>query len=253
VPLPITLANSAARCRAFFTQLDFSQLEHLAQQRPAAAPPREVLPHLLVREPMQAPSPCAATLLQALTRPALDLQTVFPLSGFKRSRSSPAQGIKKQAHRLHRSATQPQPKSPKPPRKLVLPQAGPAGHWLGQPGESGWASTKPAVIQVTGGTPVTFSKCYPNFFPWAQASFTIGENELVGQSVDMALADKRLGLEKGFENVHEARQYRQKNALVWHHCEDARTLILLPIGLHANVQHSGGASLLRQKSHSKSP
>ena len=215
MPLPLSLAESTSRCRAFLTQIDLCQLEHFAKQRPAGAQRPEMLPHLLPREPSLPPSvhtapPSAATALQGLTRPALERQTVFPLSGFKRPRSSLAQGFKKQSPRLRHSAVPPQPKAPKPPRKLVLPQAGPAGHWLGQPGESGWVSSKPAVIQVTGGTPVTFAKCYPNFFPWAQASFTFGENELVGQSVDMARADKRLAAEKGFDSVQEARKFRQK-------------------------------------------
>jgi hypothetical protein len=258
VPLPLGLSDTASRCRAFITRLDLTQLEHLAKQRPAAPPRIDFLPHLLPREPSLPPSlytppPSAASALQALTRPALERQNVFPLSGFKRARSSLAQGFKKQSPRLRHSAAQPQPKPPKPPRKLALPHAGPAGQWLGQPGESGWVSNKPAVIQVTGGAPVNFSKCYPNFFPWAQASFTFGENELVGQSADMARADRCLAAEKGFESALAARKYRQKNALAWHHCEDARTLILLPIGLHGNVQHSGGASILRQKSHPTSP
>ncbi|RYF06118.1 MAG: hypothetical protein EOO40_09500, partial [Deltaproteobacteria bacterium] len=34
---------------------------------------------------------------------------------------------------------------------------------------------------------------------------------------------------------------------VWHHCEDGRTLLLLPINLHENIPHTGGAALLRRR------
>ncbi len=156
-------------------------------------------------------------------------------------------------------AAPPLPRLPRPPARPPAPPPAPhrlspavhipvrGGHWQGAPGRSGWLSDNPAVQKVTGGTPVSFNDYYPDFAPWAQAIYTFAEGQLRGRPHDMILADQRLAADRGLGDKKVARRYRQEHALVWHHREDAVSLILLPIGLHGNIPHAGGASLLRQK------
>lgn len=134
-----------------------------------------------------------------------------------------------------------------------VPVTGVAGFWDGPPGDSGWHSHKAAVRAVTNGACINFRRAFPDFSPWAEAILRFGPRDLCGQARDARLADLRLAAVHGLSQGKRIRRRRQQLSLVWHHCEDARTMMLLPMDLHNNVPHSGGACILRRHRAMRTP
>ncbi len=200
----------------------------------------------------QAPAPTLAAATMPMPHPLPHPQPALPptevLGRLTRSQHAGLQPAYARGVHL-RAAAQP----PKP-RNNQLPKAGPNGHWADpqRPGDCGWHSHKKPVQQVTQGEPVVFRSGFPDFSPWAVASLQFGSGELQGDGTDARRADQRWAAELALSGEAEARQCRQRQALAWHHCEDGRTLLLLPIGLHGNVPHTGGASILRRQNWGRS-
>ncbi|CAE6874261.1 hypothetical protein R75465_08498 [Paraburkholderia aspalathi] len=73
---------------------------------------------------------------------------------------------------------------------------------------------------------------FPDFSPYAKVSTEI--QGLTGDyRIDEALANKKIGLDKTPEGY------------VWHHVEDAQTMLLIPKDLHNAVRHTGGSAILK--------
>jgi hypothetical protein len=132
------------------------------------------------------------------------------------------------------------------------------GSWNGKVGESGWSSTKPEVIRVTGGDSVPFKKGFPIFDKWITRINGIkGEVKLTkmkgNHSSDFRQSDKlfaeKLGWFKpnGKADTARVKDLRDTQNLTWHHHEDMRTMQLVPADLNNNVPHTGGASLVKKQ------
>ena len=85
---------------------------------------------------------------------------------------------------------------------------------------------------------------YPDFARWAKAHVELPE--VVGTIKDFALADRSLAREWNMPSAAAAARWRRDERYTWHHHQDAKTLLLVPMELHANVPHAGGASLARK-------
>ncbi len=73
---------------------------------------------------------------------------------------------------------------------------------------------------------------FPDFSPFAKARVEL--KGLTGNyAKDAAMANKAVGLRATPENM------------VWHHVEDARTMLLVPKDIHSAVRHTGGSAILR--------
>jgi DNase/tRNase domain of colicin-like bacteriocin len=125
------------------------------------------------------------------------------------------------------------------------------GSWNGKVGESGWLSTKPKVIAVTGGKPVPFKNGFPIFDKWK-----VGEVKLPkmkgNHGSDFDEADKLYAKTKGWfkangkEDGGKVALMRKENGLTWHHHEDMTTMQLVPADLNNNISHTGGASFVKR-------
>ncbi|MGH9762316.1 MAG: RHS repeat-associated core domain-containing protein, partial [Blastocatellia bacterium] len=123
------------------------------------------------------------------------------------------------------------------------------GEWLGEPGNSGWKSTKPDVNSVTGGQPVPFRSGFPDFSRWSQGEVKIA-NMTGDNAIDFAAADKKFAEQKGWlyrgqPNASASERDRVAKRLTWHHVEDGKTMMLVPRALHGGIPHIGGASIRR--------
>jgi RHS repeat-associated protein len=73
---------------------------------------------------------------------------------------------------------------------------------------------------------------FPDFSPFAKARVEV-EGLTGNYAKDAAMANRAVGLKstpKGY---------------VWHHVEDARTMLLVPQGVHEAARHTGGAAIIR--------
>ena len=120
------------------------------------------------------------------------------------------------------------------------------GYWSGTPGNSLWFSDKEAVKNVTGGMGVPFKEGVVNFDNWAV--LTIDVPGMVGDHTkDYQLLDARLVDEYSFENVTAAKRWRTENRLTPHHVPGGESMQLVPMDLHNNVNHNGGAMDIRNR------
>lgn len=89
-----------------------------------------------------------------------------------------------------------------------------------------WAGeTHPSGVRFT-------AEGFPDFSPFAKARVEL--NGLTGNYVkDAALANKAVGLKATPKDM------------VWHHVEDAGTMMLIPKDIHNAVRHTGGAAVIR--------
>lgn len=79
------------------------------------------------------------------------------------------------------------------------------------------------------------SNGFPDFTPYAVASVEM--DGLVGDtSMDFRAANKAAGLERYGD--------RAPRGFVWHHCEDGRTMQLVPFDIHDAIRHTGGEAVL---------
>ncbi|WP_420482794.1 hemagglutinin repeat-containing protein [Burkholderia cepacia] len=76
------------------------------------------------------------------------------------------------------------------------------------------------------------SQGFPDFLPYAKAKTDIG-NLTGNYRTDEALANKKVGLSGTPEGY------------VWHHVENAQTMLLIPQDLHNAVRHTGGSAVLQ--------
>ena len=133
-----------------------------------------------------------------------------------------------------------------PPRgRSHLPMEGAQGHWQGARGRSGWLSNHPGVQRITEGAPVIYRDSFPDFSPWAVERLEFDWLTLTGEARDMMRADAAMAAKHGCQRT-EVTRLRKEARLLWHHCQDGQTMLLLPIDLHMHVPHTGGASMLRR-------
>ena len=77
------------------------------------------------------------------------------------------------------------------------------------------------------------SEGFPDFSPVAKARVQI--QGLTGNyATDAAMANQAAGLARTPKNM------------VWHHVEDARTMLLVPKSIHNAVRHTGGAAIIKE-------
>jgi hypothetical protein len=124
----------------------------------------------------------------------------------------------------------------------VLPRSG--GKWgpdgKGEPGNSDWipdpnTEKGKAILEATGGKPITFKDGYPDFSPYATKSVEI---DMVGDyAVDFERANKAAGLPGKLP----------PEGYTWHHKEDGVTMELIPDVINNKVPHTGGASIVDPK------
>ncbi|MDR2354375.1 MAG: HNH endonuclease, partial [Deltaproteobacteria bacterium] len=84
---------------------------------------------------------------------------------------------------------------------------------------------------------VKFDKSgYPDFSPYAKNKVTVPNLDgKIGSNADFVKANKAANLDKTPDNF------------TWHHHQNGRDMYLVPTDLHKAVDHSGGASLLRDQ------
>lgn len=118
-------------------------------------------------------------------------------------------------------------------------------------GNNPWYSDNEAVNSVTDYREVEFRDGYPVLDDYVQQ--TVYLKNMTGDKTDFARADRELARRygklksDGSPNKEWASDYRQENDLTWHHHQDGKRLQLVPLDLHANTPHAGGASIVKAK------
>jgi len=74
---------------------------------------------------------------------------------------------------------------------------------------------------------------FPDFAPYAQATVTFRPNFLGNRTTDFTEANGKAGLAT------------MPDGYTWHHHQDTRTMLLVPIDLHDAVRHAGGVSIMK--------
>jgi len=74
---------------------------------------------------------------------------------------------------------------------------------------------------------------FPDFAPYAQATVRFEPNFLGNRTTDFTEASRKAGLAT------------MPDGYTWHHHQDTRTMLLVPIDLHDAVRHAGGVSIMR--------
>jgi hypothetical protein len=102
----------------------------------------------------------------------------------------------------------------------------------------------PPALKIKYPKGVTFkANAMPDFTPYAIKSVTV--DGLVGDvSKDYKMANEAAGLG----------QYGSKPppGYTWHHCEDGRTMQLVPADIHGEVKHTGGEAVIKHLRREKS-
>lgn len=111
------------------------------------------------------------------------------------------------------------------------------GKWSGEPGNSDWhpdpnTSDGKAILEATGGKPITFKDGYPDFSPYAANSVEI---DMAGNVNDFKRANEAAGI----LGVDVPKNF------TWHHKEDGVTMELVPSAINNKVPHTGGASIVK--------
>jgi YD repeat-containing protein len=126
------------------------------------------------------------------------------------------------------------------PQGWQLPKTN--GEWTGVPGDSGWMSSKPSVVAITGSESIPFNKGFPDFSKWAQGEFKF--DNLTGTGKDFGLVHDAIAQEFGLGSRTAAQNLLRQMDLTPHHVQDGVTIQLVPRPLN-QIPHIGGASLLR--------
>jgi hypothetical protein len=129
------------------------------------------------------------------------------------------------------------------------------GGWTNpaRPGDSGWVSTKPTVIAITGGVPVQFKNGFPNFEPWSQGKFNF-PNLTGHNSIDFPLAYEKIAQKERLSNNSAAQRWLKQQGLTLHHNPNGVSLDLIPSNLHntaKGIPHAGGGTILRNWDYSR--
>lgn len=132
------------------------------------------------------------------------------------------------------------------------------GGWDGPKGNSGWISFNRDVVEITGGQPVRYVNGEPVLEGWAKERVLL--HEMTGHNYPDFVA-ARLGLMRRYpgrwrnqthvehwelgegRDLHGNRLGEQHT---WHHEPDIETMSLVPLRLHENLPHLGGASSARE-------
>jgi len=133
----------------------------------------------------------------------------------------------------------------------VQPARANSGFWEDQhaKGNTPWHSDNQKLNEITGYKPVGFKDGYPVLDEYTQE--TVYVKKMLGDERDFIPCDQELAKRQGWfkadgtPNRARAKDYREKNALTWHHHQDGKKMQLVPIDLHANIPHVGGASVTR--------
>jgi hypothetical protein len=142
-----------------------------------------------------------------------------------------------------------------PPTTRAPAESPDTGWWEGERANSAFHSYDPGVLAATEGRPIVFRDGYPDLRPFARGRVFVLKAELRGIRADNQIADQIFARKMGWTsngrpNATQARQYRTRQRLVWHHVEasgDAMPseLLLVPERLHTRLAHEGGASQAR--------
>jgi len=133
------------------------------------------------------------------------------------------------------------------------------GSWTNpaRPGNSGWVSTSPNVIAITGGKPVQFRNNMVNFDPWSQGRLNIPgmTGRVNGPGNDLQLGRSALQEKYGLTSDAAAERWLKQRGLTLHHNANGLSLDLVPSNLHntrnGGIHHAGGATILRNWDYSK--
>jgi len=121
------------------------------------------------------------------------------------------------------------------------------GHWLGEPGNSGWQSIDPEINAVTGGKPISFVNNRPDFTPWSKMSINFPVGVLTGHDrTDQKLARQALDTADNpdVKAAGSGNRFMNANRLTAHHATDT-CLQLVPKALNGLLPHIGAASDIR--------
>ncbi|VAW59465.1 hypothetical protein MNBD_GAMMA08-1007, partial [hydrothermal vent metagenome] len=124
------------------------------------------------------------------------------------------------------------------------------GQWKkGEKGDGEWypdADTEKGkeILEVTGGKPVKYKDGYPDFSPYAKDKVEIPMTGNRGK--DFAMARNEMRKKTGDPKWPGRPGKTEPKGYTWHHKEDGTTMELVPDGVHGNVSHSGGDSLVNQ-------
>jgi|GEM_PF-5553632 len=137
------------------------------------------------------------------------------------------------------------PEGQRLPRATETPTREVGGEWGGQRGHSEWFSDVPEVNQITGYHPIQFVNGEANFRPWARARVIL--RRMTGLDSDFAAADRGLMRQypSRWRSQAAVERWRSSERLTWHHEPDLESMTLVPMALHENVPHVGGASPAR--------
>ena len=117
------------------------------------------------------------------------------------------------------------------------------GRWTGEPGDSDWISTNPAVNAVTGGKAIPFRRGYPDFSQWGMGTYKF--NDLTGNYDDFPKVYDAYAKDQGLPNRTTGQRWLNALKLTPHHVHDGATVQLVPQALHKDIPHLGGAFGLR--------
>jgi filamentous hemagglutinin len=131
----------------------------------------------------------------------------------------------------------------------VPPDRANSGFWVDEhaKGNTAWYSDNQKVNVITGYKPVIFKDGYPILDEYMQQ--TVYLPRMLGDKRDFGPCDielaRRFGRLKhdGTPNQEWGYRYRQQYGLTWHHHQDGVRMQLVPLDLHSNIPHAGGASL----------
>lgn len=121
------------------------------------------------------------------------------------------------------------------------------GAWDGEPGNSPWLSDNLEVYQITQGEPIPFINGEPSLVNWAEEGVILGNMTGI-DAADFAAADRALMRQYPgrWPNQTAVERWRSSARLTWHHEPDLETMTLVPMALHGNLPHLGGASMARR-------
>ena len=132
------------------------------------------------------------------------------------------------------------------------------GSWEGERGNSTWASDHPDVIRHTGDGRVEFVDGEPVLAPYAEERVIL--SQMTGDDGPDFAAARQLLMERypgRWDSMAHVERWEKRgvadnlgNVLAeqhtWHHEPDVETMSLVPLALHGNVPHEGGASAARR-------
>lgn len=136
------------------------------------------------------------------------------------------------------------------------------GIWTGERGNSNWIPNDNVIpTNRKGSNPegktnreikdkykfefIPFKDGEPDFSKVAKGEVQI-ENFSEKRPKNYSQADIQLAKERGC-TPQEIKKWRIENKYTWHECKDCKTMQLVPIEVHGNIEHKGGISEMKAK------